>query len=248
MLNAAGSLGFAPDNRLAVTARLDGFFTNPISLSRRTPAGGTRLLPFPGGALLHTGHPNPGISAAIRQNADKWRRFDRPLFVHLLADHPDQFGRLVRRLESVEGVDGVELGMPPAVEPAVVVDSVKAAIGELPVLVKVELQQAESLVSLVQRAGASGLTIGPPRVSLKDGDGQFVRGRALGKGLYPLALETLRRMPFDLPIIFGTGLFRPDQVGEVLSLGAVGVQIDSALWRSGPLSRSLGDPDPIVPK
>ena len=62
-LNAAGSLGFAPDPHSPLDlSRLGAFITNPVSSQPRTPASGPRYLPFSGGFLLHTGHPNPGLT------------------------------------------------------------------------------------------------------------------------------------------------------------------------------------------
>ena len=46
LMNAAGSLGFAPDMRTPVDmSKLGAFITNPISLGPRSPAQGKR---FPG--------------------------------------------------------------------------------------------------------------------------------------------------------------------------------------------------------
>ena len=70
LMNAAGSLGFAPDRRGPIALeQLGAFVTNPVSLRPRTPAQGARLLPFPGGFLLHSGHPNPGFNRVVRRCA-----------------------------------------------------------------------------------------------------------------------------------------------------------------------------------
>ena len=60
-LNAAGMLGFAPGKPWPFDAPQGAFVTNPVSLKPRTPAGNRCLLPYPGGFLLHTGLPNPGL-------------------------------------------------------------------------------------------------------------------------------------------------------------------------------------------
>src|SRR5512139_417108 len=90
LMNAAGSLGFAPDTRAGIDlARLGLFITNPISLKARVPAHGERFLSYPGGFLLHTGHPNPGFREVIKRNAAHWARSSLPVVVHLLAETPD---------------------------------------------------------------------------------------------------------------------------------------------------------------
>ena len=64
IMNAAGCLGFAPDTHGPTDlSQLGAFITNPISLLARSPAHGPRFLSFPGGFMLHTGYPNPGLGA-----------------------------------------------------------------------------------------------------------------------------------------------------------------------------------------
>ncbi|HEY3344724.1 MAG TPA: hypothetical protein VGJ97_07340, partial [Anaerolineaceae bacterium] len=87
ILNAAGTLGFAPNPRGSVDlACLGAFVTNPISLKPRHPAAARCLLPFPGGFLLHSGFPNPGFRKAVDQYAGRWAKSPLPVIVHLMAD------------------------------------------------------------------------------------------------------------------------------------------------------------------
>src|SRR4030042_5969197 len=112
LMNAAGSLGFSPDLHGPVDwTRLGAFVTNPISLMPRTPAHGLRFVPFLGGFLLHTGFPNPGLSQALRRYAGHWSGYPLPVIVHLLARNPGEVATMVRRLESREGVSGLEVGV-----------------------------------------------------------------------------------------------------------------------------------------
>jgi dihydroorotate dehydrogenase len=114
LMNAAGALGFAPDAHQAdELKRLGAFVTNPISLHRRTPAQGRRYLEFPGGFLLHTGYPNPGLNAAIRRYGRRWASTPLPVLVHLLPLHPRQLSQMLASLEGLEGVGGIEIGLPP---------------------------------------------------------------------------------------------------------------------------------------
>ena len=55
LMNAAGTLGFAPDYRAPVPWDAFGaFVTNPIYLHPRLPAASPTLIEYPGGFLLHT--------------------------------------------------------------------------------------------------------------------------------------------------------------------------------------------------
>ena len=68
LMNAAGSLGFAPDTRLGIPLDLFGaFVTNPFSLRPRLPAARPDVIEHPGGFLLHTGLPNPGFTAGLKK-------------------------------------------------------------------------------------------------------------------------------------------------------------------------------------
>jgi len=231
LMNAAGTLGFAPGPYNA--GFLDGFVTNPVSLRPRTPAHGPRILPHPGGHLLHTGHPNPGLSAVIRQFGPKWRRSKCPVFVHLLADTPDEVYAMVRRLEEIEGVMGVELGMPPACSPDFVHAAVQAAIGELPVIVRVGLEDLPGLAVEVREAGASALSFGAPRGSLPGPNGAAMDGRMYGRSIYPLALNQLRGMPSGIDVLFSGGVSSREEMKTAIGLGAAAVQLDLVLWKVG---------------
>ena len=72
IMNAAGSLGFAPDPRNGIDLDSFGaFITNPISLRPRLPAAQPAVIEFPGGFLLHSGLPNPGLSSVIKKHGAK---------------------------------------------------------------------------------------------------------------------------------------------------------------------------------
>ena len=146
IMNAAGSLGFALDPNAPINlSQMGAFVTNPISLSKRTPARGPRLLVFSGGFLLHTGFPNPGLNRSIREYASRWRRCPLPVLVHLLVQSPSEVSRMVERLEGLAGVMGIELGLPPDSDPGLAAGLVSAAIGELPVIARLPLDHASDL-------------------------------------------------------------------------------------------------------
>lgn len=236
ILNAAGTLGFHPARRGQDWSGLGGFFTNPVSLTARTPAAGDRFYSFPGGVLMHTGLPNPGFHRVVRKYSRHWERADLPVVVHLLAEDPDDLYRMVRVLEEIENVGAVELGLPPGVRPDFAGALLQAAVGELPVVARVGLEDVPALFQRIIEEGATALSFGPPRGSLPGGNG-FVSGRLFGSAVFPQALELLRRIqPAGIPIIFSGGLTGEDRVETVLQAGAAAVQLDLRLWREGGLS------------
>lgn len=235
LMNAAGSLGFAPDpHGPADLKRFGAFVTNPISLSPRTPAQERLCLSYPGGFLLHTGYPNPGIRAVLRRCAARWERSPVPIIVHILAQRGEEVFEITRRLETLENLAALELGMPPEASPALAAEMVSAALSEHPVIARLPLEHAEELVSVVIDSGAAAISLGAPRGALPGASGKIIKGRLYGPSVFPLALETLQRLlRLGSPVIAGGGVYGPLQAEAMLQAGAVAVQLDAVLWRGG---------------
>jgi dihydroorotate dehydrogenase (NAD+) catalytic subunit len=237
IMNTAGSLGFAPDPRGQIDlGRLGAFVTNPVSLRRRDPAQGTRYLPYPGGFLLHTGHPNPGLKSVIKRYRDRWGRAPLPVLVHLLVQDEDETARMVERLEGLAGViAGLELGLPPWAETDMAVAMTQAAIGELPVVVRLPFERAAELATAIAGAAeAAAFSLGAPRGAQADVDGTVIHGRLYGPGVFPLALGAVQAVQeAGLPVIAAGGVYQPEQIETLLAAGASGVQLDAVLWRGG---------------
>jgi dihydroorotate dehydrogenase (NAD+) catalytic subunit len=235
IMNAAGSLGFVPDARGPVELeRLGVFVTNPLSMGSRTPAHGQRYLPYPGGFLLHTGFPNPGFKAARRRYTARWARSPIPVIVHILAQGTDDVTHMVEHLERLEGVMGVELGLPPDVDMETAYAMTEAALGEFPVIVRLPLEGAVELAETVTAAGADSVSLGPPRGVLPTQDGELVRGRLYGQAVFPHALATVREIAHrGVPVIGAGGVYTPRDVEMMIMAGAMAVQLDAILWRGG---------------
>ena len=232
LMNAAGSLGFVPEPNGPVNLKqLGAFITNPISFQARTPARTRTSLPYPGGFLLHSGYPNPGLRAAVRRYAARWARSSLPIIVHLLADNVEHIARMVLRLEELEGVMGIELGLPPDVDPKLAGDMVQAAAGELPLIVRVPMEKPGVLAESLAESPLTAISLAPPRGVLLDKQGRTVSGRLFGPAVYPLALgSVLELVEFGLPVIAAGGVYDPGQVEVLLDAGAIGVQLDAVLW------------------
>lgn len=241
-LNAAGSLGFVPDGRGPLELeQLGAFITNPISLRPRRASQGTRMLSFAGGMLMHTGHPNPGLSAALKRHPNAWARASLPIILHILADDPAALRKAMPRIEELENLAAVELGIPADASPQLTRDLVQAATGELPVIAQITLPRCEELANAALSAGASALSLGPPRGVLPDAGGKLIDGRLYGPAIYPQALAAVRTLAkTKIPVIASGGIEGRPQGEAMLDAGALAVQIDIALWKSS----ELFDPHP----
>jgi dihydroorotate dehydrogenase (NAD+) catalytic subunit len=232
-LNAAGSLGYAlrPTESWAWSEPIGAFITNPVSLYPRTPAEERAVIPFPGGFLLHSGLPNPGLKGLLK-GARLWEDSPVPLWVHIIGDTPEEIEHMVRVLESYESVSAIELGIGPQAGPELTLKLARAAVGELPLVVNFPLTAAEEgWVDKLAGLGVSAVSLGAPRGLLPGASGKLIAGRLYGPAIFPLALaalRSLRRQP--LPVIAGGGVYRKADGEACLAAGAAAVQLDSVLW------------------
>ena len=234
VMNAAGTLGFFPDQHGPMDwSQFGVFITNPISLLPRTPAHGNRFTAYPGGFLLHTGYPNPGLSQALRHYARVWSHSPLPVIVHVLAHAPDEVNRMIRRLETTEGVAGVEVGIDSGAQPELVAALAQAATGELPVILRLPLERSLDLATLAIQAGAMAVSLAPPRGVYPAQAGEFVQGRLYGPSILPIALKiTQELVKLGIPTIGAGGVYTQAHCKAMLSAGALAVQLDGALWRA----------------
>ena len=233
LMNSAGTLGFTPDLYSAVDwSKLGAFITNPISLAPRTPAHGQRFVNFPGGFLLHTGYPNPGLSQAIRHYARHWKRSPIPVVVHLLARSATEIAEMTERLEAAEGVMGLEIGVASEVNADSMEASIQAASGELPVIIRLPPERAAELAGRAIQSGATAISLAPPRGVLPGSKGELIQGRLYGPALLPLTLRVVREISVQgFPIIAASGVTTRQDMEALLAAGATAIQLDSVLWR-----------------
>ncbi len=233
IMNAAGTLGFFPDlHSLMDWGQLGAFITNPISLAPRTPAHGKRYADYPGGFLLHTGFPNPGLRQVLRRYAHHWSGSPLPVIVHLLGRGPDEVARMARQLENVEGVSGLEVGIPADAGHDMVVALTQAGSGELPVIIRLPMERALELAASAIQASAMAVSLAPPRGLLPTPEGELRQGRLYGPAILPMALRIVRELKEQgIPTIGAGGVYSQDQYQAMLSAGALAVQLDGVLWR-----------------
>ena len=193
LMNAAGSLGFAPDPRTGISMDSFGaFVTNPFSLRPRLPTAQPAVIEYPGGFLLHTGLPNPGLSAGVKKYAAKWDKSDLPIIIHLMADRPEETQKMVRMLEEIENVMAVELGFAPLLADDIILLTLEMCLGELPLIFSLPVEQVLGLGPRLMQEGAQAISISAPRGSQVTSHKSVVSGRLYGPSLFPQALNIVR--------------------------------------------------------
>jgi dihydroorotate dehydrogenase (NAD+) catalytic subunit len=246
LMNAAGSLGFAPDTRAGIPLDSFGaFVTNPISLRPRKPAAQPEVMEYPGGFLLHSGLPNPGFHAGIKRYSSRWDKSDIPVIVHLMADRPEDAQRMVQMLEMHENVMAAELGFAPLLADDILLLTLEMCLGELPLIFSLPVEQVLSLGPRLVQDGAQAISISAPRGALPEnkekgsGDSGMTTGRLYGPSLFPRGLETVySAAKLGLPIIGAGGVWNKENAEAMLSAGALAVQVDAVLWGVNWLSQS----------
>lgn len=239
-MNAAGTLGFAPDYRAPISwASFGAFVTSPLSLRPRLPTARPALIEYPGGFLLHTGLPNPGLPAVIKKYARRWADSRLPIIVHLMADRPEETKRMVEALEDRENIAAVELGFAPLLADDILLLTIEMCLGELPLIISLPVEQVLSLGPGVIQAGAAAISLAAPRgmalaPGLSGSEGrESITGRLNGPALFPQALLTVRdAVGANLPVIGAGGVSSKENADAMLSVGALAVQVDASLWKA----------------
>jgi dihydroorotate dehydrogenase (NAD+) catalytic subunit len=236
-LNAAGFSGFLPANNWPIEEPQGIFFTNPISFHSSSPASDRELISFPGGLLIHTGNPNPGLRIVLQRYAPLWRQSKIAICIHLSVNNLDETGKMIRMIEESECVSTIELGFPGQLPPADMIPFIKMASGELPLIVQLPVGFTDlAVVEGMAKAGADAISLGAPRGVLPGKNSQMVCGRLYGPAIFPQMLQTVFRLKeCGLPVIAGGGIFRKSDLQLALSAGAAAVQLDAVLWKPGGL-------------
>jgi len=233
LMNATGTLGFAPDYRAPVPwGAFGAFVTNPISLRPRLPAASPTLIEYSGGFLLHTGLPNPGLHAVIKKNASRWADSHLPIILHLMADRPEETRHMVQSLEELENIAAVELGFAPQLSDDFILLTIEMSLGELPLIANLPVEQLLSLGPRAIQEGAIAVSLATPRGALTTDNGQLTTGRLDGPTLFPQALLAVRDAArVGIPIIAAGGVQTKENADAMLSVGALAVQMDASLWK-----------------
>lgn len=242
VMTAAGTFGFGEVYRDNIELdRLGALVTHPVTYEPWSPATGTRVVPLPGGVLMHTGLPNPGLNKVLKQYRNLWRMLPVPVILHLVATNDDHVRKSAARLDEEETVEALELGLADDVTWQDVEALVKAARSrfEKPLLVRLPLSDREGIVDAAVEHGADALVVAaPPRGTASDPQTeQLVGGRVYGPLVKPLALrmvgQVARRMEEQatgVPVIGAGGIHSPLDAREFIKAGAKAVQVGSLTW------------------
>ncbi|MHC1740325.1 MAG: hypothetical protein AB9897_04360 [Anaerolineaceae bacterium] len=230
-LNAPGFLGFHPPAHLEFPEKMGAFLPAPLSLNAQSPVPDRAVLPYPGGVLLHSGLPNPGLAAAIRQYRGRWSKLAVPLWMSLLPHDAADAEELAEQVDELDSAVTFQVCLPRDSSIKAKAAILAAVQGEKPFFVELPLDVVcREMIEIIQKSAAVGIVVTAPRGTLPLGD-TWVNGRLYGAALYPQIVQSLTSLvETNLAIVAGCGVKSVEMGKSLLRLGAAALQVDLALW------------------
>jgi len=259
ILVASGTFGYGIEYGDVVDVeRLGAICCKGTTLKPRIGNVTPRVTETPAGMLNSIGLQNPGVDAVIERYAPTWAGWQVPVIVNVAGESIEDYVEVARRLDGVPGVAGIELniscpnvgkgGLQFAID-AEAAGAVTAAVRRvtgLPLLVKLSPNVADvrPIARAIARAGAdaitavntlSGIAVRSDRRRPLLGN---VYGGLSGPAIKPVALRIVYEVAqvVDIPIIAIGGVSELGDVLDFLAVGAVAVQVGTALFA-----------DPVLP-
>ncbi len=259
VLVASGTFGYGVEyGEVVDVERLGAICCKGTTLRPRAGNPPPRVTETPGGMLNSIGLQNPGVEAVIEKYAGIWAGWHVPVIVNVAGESIDDYVGVVRRLDGVAGVAGVELniscpnvgkgGLQFAIDrdaAAAVTRAVRAAT-DLPLIVKLSpnVPDIRPIARAIADAGAdalsavntlSGMALRPDRTGPLLGN---VYGGLSGPAIKPVALRIVYEVAqvVEIPIVAIGGVTSIDDVLDYLAAGAVAVQVGTAVFA-----------DPVLP-
>ena len=230
LMPAAGFFGYGRAYTGVLDAQLFGaLVTQPTTL--RPHLLGPGFARVRGGFILPELVPNPGISAALREFALSWRRWQVPVVVAVSAADAADAGAIAGYLEREESVSAIELHVPAGADETWLTRSMAALVAEceLPILVKLPLARATELAGTATANGAAALVLGTPHHGTEPLIG--IGGPVYGPATLPYTILALQQLvgSVSIPLIASGGVYTAGDVETCLRTGARAVQLDGLI-------------------
>ncbi len=264
VLVASGTFGYGVEYSDVVDVqRLGAICCKGTTLRPRIGNPTPRVTETPAGMLNSIGLQNPGVDAVVEKYAATWASWQVPVIVNVAGESIADYVEVARRLDGLPGIAGIELniscpnvgkgGLQFAID-AEAAGSVTAAVRratDLPLLVKVSPNVADvrPIARAIADAGAdaltaintlSGIAVAPSRERPLLGN---VYGGLSGPAIKPVALRIVYEVAqvVDIPVVAIGGVAELADVLDYLAVGAVAVQVGTALFADPALPVRLID-------
>ncbi len=253
ILVASGTFGYGVEyGDVVEVQRLGAICCKGTTLRPRIGNPTPRVTETPGGMLNSIGLQNPGVDAVIEKYTATWSSWRVPVIVNVAGESIADYAEVARRLDGVPGVAAIELniscpnvgrgGLQFAIDPDAA-GQVTAAVRratELPLLVKLSPNVADvrPIARAIEDAGAdaltaintlSGIAVAPTRGKPLLGK---IYGGLSGPAIKPVALRIVYEVSqvVDIPVVAIGGVTELADVLDYLAVGAVAVQVGTAIF------------------
>ena len=264
ILVASGTFGYGIEyGEVVDVERLGAICCKGTTLRARFGNEPPRVTETPAGMLNSIGLQNPGVDAVIEKNAGLWATWETPVIVNVAGESIEDYVAVVRRLDGVPGVAGIELniscpnvgkgGLQFAVDreaAGAVTEAVRRAT-DLPLMVKLSPNVADvrAIAKAIEDAGAdaisaintlSGMAIDRRRRRPLLGN---TYGGLSGPAIKPVALRIVYEVAqtVRVPVVAVGGVSGLDDVLDFLMAGASAVQVGTAIFADPALPVRLID-------
>jgi len=264
ILVASGTFGYGIEYGDVVEVdRLGAICCKGTTLKPRIGNIPPRVTETPGGMLNSIGLQNPGVDAVVEKYAETWTGWKTRVIVNVAGESVADYVEVVRRLDGVPGVAAIELniscpnvgrgGLQFAID-AGAAGEVTAAVRratDLPLLVKLSPNVADvrPIARAIADAGAdaltaintlSGIAVSPSRSKPLLGN---IYGGLSGPAIKPVALRIVYEVSqvVDIPVVAIGGVTELADVLDFLAVGAVAVQVGTAIFADPTLPVRLVD-------
>lgn len=234
-------------------ARMGAVVVGPILQASRAGGAPPRVAETNGGLVLQTGMQNRGLRTVMQRYAALWGRLGCPVIAHVADSRPAAVRTIVEALAEPVGLAGIELALPRQADARAAAALVGEAVRgtELPVCVKLPLEQATQMAEAAVAAGAACLVVGLPSLgmlrrhsepanvrngghTMQGANGQTALcGEVFGPLTFALtlrAVDAVASLGLGCGLIASGGVHTWPQVEQALAAGSQAVQIDSAVW------------------
>ena len=253
ILVASGTFGYGVEyGEVVDVQRIGAICCKGTTLKPRIGNPTPRVTETPAGMLNSIGLQNPGVDAVVEKYTPIWAGWRTKVIVNVAGESIADYVEVTRRLEGAPGVAGIELniscpnvgkgGLQFGIDPegaGAVTAAVRGAT-DLPLLVKLSPNVADvrPIARAIADAGAdaitavntlSGMAVAAGRTRPLLGN---TYGGLSGPAIKPVALRIVYEVAqvVDIPVVAIGGVTELADVLDYLAVGAVAVQVGTAIF------------------
>jgi dihydroorotate dehydrogenase (NAD+) catalytic subunit len=245
---ASGTFGYAEElGDLIDVKKLGAIVTKTITVRPRQGNLPPRICETPAGMLNSIGLENPGIDKFIREKLPFLKKLGVPVIISIAAEEsPDEFAVLIKKIESISGVAGIELNIscPNLQKDKLISQDAQATFGLVSLVRKltkkcliVKLSPNVTSISPIalsaQEAGADAValinTLGGMSIDVKTRTpklGVWIGGLS-GPAIRPVAVKMVWEVykKIKIPIIGMGGIMDTESALEFIIAGATAISL-----------------------